>query len=190
GCRHSHEACWFASLASSQRPRPFADDATELPGAAGLDGSSIASRDPWCDTAGPGVDSRSAPGLGRVVAGDGRPFRPPFSPCGGFGRPSEGRSPAAGRELAARRTIKPSVIRALARSLISSDPFLRIVANLLDRGLTGGVRNLTRTFSPKRSEHLPVCREESRSYAPPSLGPGSYPRCCYLAKRSESVVGP
>src|SRR5208337_1846523 len=122
---------------SSQQPRPFADDATELSGAAGLDGSSIASRNPWCDTPGLGVDSRTAPGLCRVVAGDGRPVWPPFSPCGGFGRPSESRSPASGRELAARRPIEPGGIRALALSLTASDPSLRIVANLPDRGLTG-----------------------------------------------------
>ncbi len=67
GCLRSHEASRFASLASSQRPRPLADDAPELPGATGLDGSSIASRGPWCDTPGLGVDSRSAPGLCRVV---------------------------------------------------------------------------------------------------------------------------
>ncbi len=71
-----------------------------------------------------GVDSRSAPGLCRVVAGDGCPVWPAFSPSGGFGRSSESRSPAAGRELAARRTIKPGGIRALALSLTVPDPFV------------------------------------------------------------------
>src|SRR5208283_3719285 len=57
--------------------------------------------------------------------------------CGGFGRPSERRSSASGRQLAARRTIKPGVIRALALALTASDPLLRIVANLPERGLIG-----------------------------------------------------
>jgi hypothetical protein len=83
-----------------------------------------ASRNPWCDTPGLGVYSRSAPGLCRIVAGDGCPVWPAFSPSGRFGRSSESRSPAAGRELAARRTIKPGGIRAHALSLTVPDPFL------------------------------------------------------------------
>jgi len=35
--------------------------------------------------------------------------------------------------------IKPGGIRALALSLIAADPFLRIVANLPDRGSIGGM---------------------------------------------------
>ena len=41
-------------------------------------------------------------------------------------------------------------------------------------------------FSTKPSEHLPACREEARSDAPPSLGSGSSARCCYL----ESDLSP
>ena len=56
---------------------------------------------------------------------------------GGFGRPSESRSPASGRELAARRTIKPGGIRALALSLTARDSFLSIAAILRRPRLTG-----------------------------------------------------
>src|SRR5271166_2676312 len=103
-------------------------DLTDLFRAAGLDGSSIASRGSWRDTASLGVDSRSAPCLCRVVAGDGHPVWPPFSPRCGIGRPTESRSPASGRELAARRTIKPGGLRALASLLTGSGPFFRIAA--------------------------------------------------------------
>jgi len=81
----------------------------ELSDAAGLDGSSVARRDPWSDPAGVGVDPRSAPGLCRVVAGDDRPVRPPVPPGGGPVRPSESRGPASGREQAARSALERQV---------------------------------------------------------------------------------
>jgi len=87
------------------------------------------------------ADGHSVPAiLGGTLqlAGDGCAVWPPFSPCGGFGRSSESRSPTPGCELATRRTIQPGGIRASALSLKPSDPFLRIVANPPDRGLTGG----------------------------------------------------
>ena len=124
------------SCAASQRPRAVADDAGELPGAAGLDGSSIASRDEWCDPAGVGVNPRSASGLGRVVAGDGRPVRPPVPPRGGPGRPSENRGPASERELVARPALEPGGIRVTALSL--TPPVLcPACGNSPGRGLTG-----------------------------------------------------
>src|SRR5208337_4726267 len=115
---------WFGACSSSQRPRAPADDAGELSDAAGLDGSSVARRDPWSDPAGLGVDSRSASGLCRVVAGDDRPFRPPVPPSGGPVRPPESRGSASGREQAARTALEPSGIRALALSLTASEPSL------------------------------------------------------------------
>src|SRR5208337_94818 len=129
------QASFLLAHIANSGPVPLLASA-DLPGAAGLDGSSIANRGPWCDTAGLGVNSRSAPCLCRVVAGDGGPVWPPFSPCGGFGRSSESRSPASGRELAARRTIKPGGIRVLALSLTAPDPFLRIAAILSGPSLT------------------------------------------------------
>ncbi len=124
-----------------------------------------------------------------VACGSAPPFWPLFSPCGGFGRPSESRSPASECELAARRTIKPGGIRALALSLTASKPLSQ------DCGYSPGarfdrclVRNLTRAFSKNQSEHLPACWEDPLSYTPPSLGPVSSASCRYLDKRSDSIV--
>ena len=93
--------------------------------------------DEWCDPAGVGVNPRPASGLGRVVAGDGGPVRPPVPPRGGLGRPSASRGPASGRGLAARPALEPSGIRAAAPVLTTPVPSLMIVAILPERGLTG-----------------------------------------------------
>jgi len=114
-----------------------------------------------------------------------------FSPCGGFGRPSEGRGPASGGELAARRTIEPGGIRALALSLTAPDPLLRLVAVLPGSGLTGGMTGSRRAHARRNKPSIPLPAGKSpRNYAP--LSPGlSWPaRCCYRDKRSEFIVDP
>src|SRR5271166_329253 len=49
---------------------------------------------------------------------------------------------------------------------------------------------MTLAGSTRLSEHLPARREEPRSYAPPSLGPGFYPRLRYLDNETGSEIGP